>query len=312
MLDMRMDSNRNDLQTITAFDVLHTLDSESLARIFSYYGGERKARKFADLIVDARHMMKRIGTPEELAFLLGSISGGSISNARDAEREETRNADDDCFESGLSNTGPTGRVFYALRSFVNNELNELNYCLDKVRPYLKLDTSLAERVHAGDLARSSWDSYDVNNDSKAQQMDKERKSLTTALTAVEKAGCLVVITYTQQEDSIVKSHLSALPLMNLDSSEHMQPLVARSRSSLCATVAADARKIRNPFWLPLNKHVWTLTVDEQRQLPPPYRTAKMRTAVRLSWISFRMFWIKTILQTLRLWRHIHDKTNGLW
>lgn len=70
--------------------------------------------------------------------------------------------------------------------------------------------------------------------------------------------------------------------MNSGHSEHMQTWAARSRSSLCATVPEDARKIRNQFWLPLNKQVWTLSQDEQQQLPALYRTAKMRTAVRLS------------------------------
>ncbi len=94
-LDMRMQRSGP-----SAADAVNQMPEEDLARIFSVYGEERRARRAARLISKAR-------------------SGGVIA---------TTQALADLLEQGLGRAGkihPATRVFQALRIFINDELGEL-------------------------------------------------------------------------------------------------------------------------------------------------------------------------------------------
>lgn len=115
-LDMRMDTSN--ISDITAEDVVNNLSQENLAIVLKLYGPERKARKIANAIVDARTLLGRIRTTKELAKIVASCSSS---------------ANIDTF---ASTSHPATNTFRALRIFVNNELNELNYALDDIREFL--------------------------------------------------------------------------------------------------------------------------------------------------------------------------------
>lgn len=94
-LDMRMQQAGP-----TAADAVNQLPMADLARIFTVYGEERRARRAAQLIAEARELGE-IVTTNALAELL---------------------------DQGLGRTGkihPATRVFQALRIFINDELGEL-------------------------------------------------------------------------------------------------------------------------------------------------------------------------------------------
>lgn len=117
-LDMRMDRS-NSSQQPTAADVVNTLDTEELARIFKVYGEEKRSRKIASAIVDSRFMLKKIHTTKELANIVLSVLSQHITH-----------------DSLGRMSHPATKVFMALRMFVNNELNELDYALRKIKDYL--------------------------------------------------------------------------------------------------------------------------------------------------------------------------------
>ncbi|RWS14212.1 putative methyltransferase-like protein 15 [Dinothrombium tinctorium] len=161
-LDMRMDGNRNP-NIPTADDVINTLDSNSLAKIFKIYGEEKLAKKFANAIVDSRFMLKRIKTTQELSQLLASVAGQhSVDSIGRFSHAATK-------------------VFLALRIFVNNELNELNYALTKIREYLVLD-----------------DSVNFKNSDNEDELKKYN------------SGKIAVISFHSLEDRIVKRHLKGI------------------------------------------------------------------------------------------------------
>lgn len=118
-LDMRMDGDRYPHQP-TAADVLNTLDVPSLVKIFRIYGEEKHAKKVAQALFDARYMLKTINTTHELADLIQSILGS-----------EQR------FDKLQRSSHVATKIFQALRIFVNNELNELNYGMEMAYEYLK-------------------------------------------------------------------------------------------------------------------------------------------------------------------------------
>lgn len=119
-LDMRMDGNRFPTSP-TAADVLAKATEEDLYKIIKIYGEEKQARKIARAIIDARYLFKKLDTTQELADLVDSIYDESIRV--DKIQRKTSNAT---------------KTFQALRIFVNNELNEINYGLLLARHYLKI------------------------------------------------------------------------------------------------------------------------------------------------------------------------------
>lgn len=116
-LDMRMDGDR-DPEVPTAADVLSHASEEDLYKIIKYYGEEKQARKISRAIVDSRYMFKKLSTTEELADLVESV----ICEDFDVDTKKH----------------PATKTFQAIRIFVNNELNEINYGLLLAAHYLKI------------------------------------------------------------------------------------------------------------------------------------------------------------------------------
>lgn len=123
-LDMRMDGFRCPEQ-LTAADVLEKATEEDLARIIKYYGEEKRAKKIACAIVEARHKFRKLETTKELAQLIESALDGEIR--KDSLGRFSHSAT---------------KTFQALRIFVNNELNEINYAILLASIYLKLSGRL--------------------------------------------------------------------------------------------------------------------------------------------------------------------------
>ncbi|CAG9565145.1 unnamed protein product [Danaus chrysippus] len=123
-LDMRMDAGRDPSQ-ITAREVLATADEHELYKIFKIYGEEKKAAKIAQTIIQARYMIKSIDTTKELVEIVDSCCPDEVRL--------------DKLQRPQSNAT---KVFQALRIFVNNELNEINYGMILSKYYLKLNGRL--------------------------------------------------------------------------------------------------------------------------------------------------------------------------
>ncbi|XP_018569972.1 probable methyltransferase-like protein 15 homolog [Anoplophora glabripennis] len=119
-LDMRMDGNRCP-DSPTASDVLAKASEEDIYKIIKYYGEEKQARKIARAIIDARYLFKKLTTTEELADLVESVC-----------------TEDFRFDKLQRRTHVATKTFQALRIFVNNELNEINYGLILAHRYLKI------------------------------------------------------------------------------------------------------------------------------------------------------------------------------
>ncbi|EFN87738.1 Putative S-adenosyl-L-methionine-dependent methyltransferase CG14683 [Harpegnathos saltator] len=119
-LDMRMDGFRCSGQP-TAADVLERATEEDLARIIKFYGQEKRAKKIARAIIEARYMFRKLETTRELAELIESTLSDEIR--KDNLGRFSHNAT---------------KTFQALRIFVNNELNEINYAMLLARIYLKV------------------------------------------------------------------------------------------------------------------------------------------------------------------------------
>ncbi|XP_006559840.1 probable methyltransferase-like protein 15 homolog isoform X3 [Apis mellifera] len=107
-LDMRMDGFRYP-QEPTAAEVLKEITEEDLAFILKIYGNEKYAKKIARAIIETRYTFRNLKTTQELAQLIESV----ISEKR--------------FDQLGRFTHCATKTFQALRIFVNNELNEINY-----------------------------------------------------------------------------------------------------------------------------------------------------------------------------------------
>lgn len=118
-LDMRMDKNRIPGQP-TAADILAKIDEEDLARILKNYGEEKCAKKIARALVDTRYSLRKIETTKELADVVNSCFNDDVR--LDKLQRHSHNAT---------------KTFQALRIFVNNELNEINYGMVLAERFLK-------------------------------------------------------------------------------------------------------------------------------------------------------------------------------
>lgn len=119
-LDMRMDQNRCENQ-VTAADVLNKAGENDLYRIFKVYGEEKQARKIARAVVETRFAFKRLETTKELADLVFAC----YDNEYKIDKIQRQ-------------SHPATKVFQALRIFVNDELNEINYGMTVAHKYLKI------------------------------------------------------------------------------------------------------------------------------------------------------------------------------
>ncbi|EDV91289.1 GH14890 [Drosophila grimshawi] len=117
-LDMRMDCGRSG--GVSAADVLARIEEADLARILRVYGEEKAAKKIARAIVEARGALQRIETTRQLAELVASVLG-------DGQRQDKLQR-----PAHLAT-----KTFQALRIFVNNELNEINYGMLLAQEYLR-------------------------------------------------------------------------------------------------------------------------------------------------------------------------------
>jgi len=107
-LDMRMARDG-----ATAADAVNRLSEQELADIFYLYGEERKSRRIAKFIIEARKDEK-IETTDRLANIVSRAMGGKHSKIH-----------------------PATRVFQALRIFINDELGELARALTASERLLK-------------------------------------------------------------------------------------------------------------------------------------------------------------------------------
>lgn len=109
-LDMRMG-----VGTITAADAVNQSSEEHLREIFREYGEERRARRIARAVVEARRE-RPIGTTAELREIVARAQGGFRGERR---------------------IDPATRVFQALRIEVNRELEEIDSLLAQVERLLE-------------------------------------------------------------------------------------------------------------------------------------------------------------------------------
>ena len=228
-LDMRMDGERFP-EMPTAADVVNTLSSDYLARIFKVYGEEKRSMKIAQVIVDARFMMKQLVSTSELAKL--------ISNISDSENVQ--------FDKLGRPIHAGTRVFQALRIFVNNEMNELNYGLEKIRKYIKCSS--------------------IYYQNKKPIKDNENVD----------AGKIAVISFHSLEDRIVKQHLVGSEIDDEKSNSFTQ----REWNALEISKPEQINKFFNKKWKSLTKHV-VLPTEEEVLSNPRSRSAKLRVAMRL-------------------------------
>ncbi|VEN61469.1 unnamed protein product [Callosobruchus maculatus] len=119
-LDMRMDGNRLP-ESPTAADVLAKATEEDIYKILKVYGEEKQAKKIARAIIEARYMFKNLTTTQELADLVETVVSGDFRLDKLQRKSHVAT-----------------KTFQALRIFVNNELNEINYGLILAHHYLKL------------------------------------------------------------------------------------------------------------------------------------------------------------------------------
>jgi 16S rRNA (cytosine(1402)-N(4))-methyltransferase len=226
-LDMRMD-NSND-SDITAEDVVNNLSQKNLELLIKIYGEERRSRKLTNAILDARTLLGRIRTTQELSRIVATATPPSID------------------AMGRFAHGAT-RLFQALRIFVNNELNELNYALQKIREFLI-------PVKAAGIA-----------------VDDEDSLVGT------KYGVAAILTFHSLEDKIVKRHFLSADLGEPNFKYTTQ------HDRIRTNMLDDVNEIKSlgefKRWYPILKHV-SRPSDEEVAANPRSRSAKLRAAVRI-------------------------------
>lgn len=123
-LDMRMDGDRRH-DCPRALDVLKKADENDLAKIFKIYGEEKMAKKIARAIVESRYTLSDLKSTHDLADLVHRVLDSSkrVDKLQRPAHVATK-------------------VFQALRIFVNNELNEINYGMLLAKRYLKVNGRL--------------------------------------------------------------------------------------------------------------------------------------------------------------------------
>jgi 16S rRNA (cytosine1402-N4)-methyltransferase len=109
--DAQLDFRMNRTQELTGEVVVNEYSEESLAEIFWKYGEERYARKIAKRIVTER-VKKKIVTTTQLKEIVQKCIGGKFL------------------------VKSLARIFQAIRMDVNNELENLSFCLEQAIPLL--------------------------------------------------------------------------------------------------------------------------------------------------------------------------------
>ncbi|MGC8981599.1 MAG: 16S rRNA (cytosine(1402)-N(4))-methyltransferase RsmH [Minisyncoccia bacterium] len=109
-LDMRINPDKTKL---TAFEIVNYYSKDELIKIFERYGEERKAEKIADEIIKERKI-KKIETSKELSEIISKV----------VKRRKIN---------------PATKTFMALRTFINQELENLEIGLRDAFDLLKSD-----------------------------------------------------------------------------------------------------------------------------------------------------------------------------
>lgn len=232
-LDMRMDGPNNP-DSITANDVIDTLDTEDLTRLFKTYGQDKLARKYAQALVDARFMLRKFHSTVELANFIDSIAAERLIN----EVHRTRTS--------------STRIFQALRIFVNNELNELNYAIQKMRPFLFLDPETIKLCAEKD------------NLSKASEEEMKNSF----------SGKLATISYNPLEDTIIKQKFQSIE-MDHPLTEFFE---ARLKSHLHQPTETDMKRVSTKKWFSFTKME---PLEEDIILNPHLMSARLRVVARI-------------------------------
>ncbi|KAK3919832.1 putative methyltransferase-like protein 15-like protein [Frankliniella fusca] len=171
-LDMRMDGPLAS-SSITAYDILTKADEQDLGRILKTYGSEENSKKLARSLIACRYTLEGLASTGQLKEFLKGIfeekSGRVIKN-----------------------------VFYALRTFVNNEFNELNFAILFAQGYLKeggrmvsltfnqLEDTIVKRHITGNVLENSPNPmpflyYSQTFKLSQEEMDALRRSVWTPL-----------------------------------------------------------------------------------------------------------------------------------
>lgn len=193
-LDMRMDGNRFP-NNPTASDVLALAEEEDLIKIFKVYGEEKLAKKIARAVIEARYTFKTFRTTREFADFVASI----------CEKDYR-------LDMLQRNAHIATKVFQALRIFVNNELNEINYGMIVAEKYLKeggrlvtitfhsLEDTIVKRHILGQTIEHSVSKLPQKyiNYSKCHNLD----DLSDALSSIWRMVHKHVITPTEEEVSV--------------------------------------------------------------------------------------------------------------
>lgn len=227
-LDMRMDTSNDG--AISAEDVINCLNQEQLATLFKTLGEEKRSRKIASAIIDARALLGRIKSTKELARVISSSSPASID--------------------GMGRYAhPATKVFQALRIFVNNELNELNYALNKVSKFLIPAPS------TGEDDNENFENF------------------------LDHTGIATVLTFHSLEDRIVKRHFTGVDLN--------EPVIKclgqhdRIRTNCAGSLEEIDQTNEQKKWRPLTAHVIKPS-EIEKAANPRSRSAKLRAAARIS------------------------------
>lgn len=125
-LDMRMDGELAEDLSLTAADVVRYCDETDLAKIIRTYGGERRAKKVARVLIESRYLLLNVRTTLELAEVVASALSKEFR--LDALGRKSHLAT---------------KTFQALRIFVNDELNELRWGIKTASTFLQPKGRLA-------------------------------------------------------------------------------------------------------------------------------------------------------------------------
>ena len=231
-IDLRMDGDRFP-SAPTGADVLNSLGSYELSQIFKIYGREKLALKLARTVIDARFMLHSINTTKELYQVIASVSN------------DVAGLDIDAIKAGASAT----RVLKSLRAFVNNEYNELQYALVKMRDFLKLDPQVRKIESIATVQDSG-------------QLDEL------------KGGKMIVISHGLIEDSIAKNIFT---LSTYDSSVNLYTQLPYSE--LHEPTEKELEAVKEKSWLSLQKYV-RFASEEEVVSNPGAGDARLRQAMR--------------------------------
>ncbi|KAF4518604.1 hypothetical protein B566_EDAN009853 [Ephemera danica] len=124
-LDMRMDNSVNNTDP-TAAEVLACISDDDLAKILRNYGEEKHAKKIARAVIESRYQGVALQTTHDLSQLVASVL--ESDHRKDKLQRHAHSAT---------------KVFQALRIFINNEMNEIDFGMTLAHYYLKVGGKLA-------------------------------------------------------------------------------------------------------------------------------------------------------------------------